>query len=221
MKGFDVLELTESHMALGTVIVIDVLRAFTTSALILNNGAKRIFLLKEIMIAYNTKHNQPDTILVGEKGGKLIKGFDYDNSPFAIKDIKFKHKDNIILRTSSGTRGVIQVIKNPNVKEVVVGSFLNRTALKKYIENKDHISFMITGSRTPDGGAEDMALAHYLIGRMDFETACRETWNCFSTLNWIKNKRDVEISLSYDFNFIQKVEKTGSTNYVKLIKEVI
>ena len=67
--------------ATGVTVIIDVFRAFTVEAYLMNNGAKKVIPVGDIEIAYNYKKANPEVILVGERHGKILPGFDYGNSP--------------------------------------------------------------------------------------------------------------------------------------------
>lgn len=213
-----ILNLNEWKKASGTVVVIDVLRAFTTSSYILAEEVNSLHIVKDLRIALHTKRIYPDTILVGEKGGSPIKGFDYDNSPFEVytNREKFTGKD-VVLRSSSGTRGAIQVSKLPLVTEIIAGGFTSANALKKYLKDKKDVTYLITGSRTPDGGPEDIVLAKYLMGDItDWQECENIIANCYSSIHWIKNKYDLSFSTSRNFNFIQRILPCESPNYLKM-----
>ena len=67
--------------ARGLVVVIDVLRAFTTAAYAFDGGATKILLVRTVDEAIALRELVPDALLIGEVGGRLIPGFDLDNSP--------------------------------------------------------------------------------------------------------------------------------------------
>ena len=64
-------------------VVIDVLRATTTIAWALENGADSVQVFADVDELKNEakSFSEMDKILVGERGGKKIDGFDLGNSP--------------------------------------------------------------------------------------------------------------------------------------------
>ena len=64
-------------------IVIDVIRAFTTTHVAFDNGAARVLLAGEVDEAFALKRTHPDAVLAGERGAIKIEGFDLGNSPAA------------------------------------------------------------------------------------------------------------------------------------------
>ena len=75
--------------AIGLTVVIDVFRAFTVEAYLMNNGAEKLIPVGDMQIAYDFKEKDSNCILVGERHGKILPGFDYGNSPSQIKDVNF------------------------------------------------------------------------------------------------------------------------------------
>lgn len=215
-----ILSLFEYKKAKGIVIVIDVLRAFTTSSVLLNRGVDDIYLVKDRYIALHTKMNCPNKyIIFGEKGGRRIDGFDYENSPAEMETAVIDMTKTFIQRTSSGTRGALSIYKNTEVKEVIAGSFTTAHAIKKYIKDKENVDYLITGSRTLDGGSEDIALAKFLMNQISLNDAHKMVKESFAAKNYIKNSKDIDIALRKEYSFIQKIYRTDDSRILLLKKE--
>ncbi len=215
-----ILNLFEHSQAQGTVIVIDVLKAFTTSSVLLNRGVEKIYIVKDEYIALHTKWKHPNkTVIFGEKGGRHIKGFDYENSPAEMEGVTVYLNKTFIQRTSSGTKGSLSVSKNTKVIEMIAGSFTTANFIKNYIRNKEHVDYLITGSRTPGGGSDDIALAKFLMNQIDLDTAHKMVTESYHAKNYIKNYRDVEIALNKEYPFMQRIHRTNNPNILLLIKE--
>lgn len=146
----------EPKKAKGTVIVIDVIRAATVAAYILNNNAKYLIPVKTKAEAINLKKKNSKYILLGEVDGYKGEGFDYGNSPSEIKDISFKDKV-VVHRSSLGTAGLLSV---PSAKEIIFGSFVTFSAIKKYLQQTrpSVVSLFPTGGY----GSEDERFAFFL-----------------------------------------------------------
>ncbi|MFA5075252.1 MAG: 2-phosphosulfolactate phosphatase [Candidatus Babeliales bacterium] len=136
------------------VIVIDVLRAFTTAAYAFSRGAEKIILVSTIEEAFDLKKKNPEYLLMGEVKGKHIPGFDFCNSPEKISKENLTGR-TLVQRTSAGTQGVIRSIKS---KKILTSSFVVANATLQRIQflNPNSITFVITE------GDEDLALADYL-----------------------------------------------------------
>ncbi len=90
----------------GTVVVVDVLRAFTTAAYAFAAGAQKILLVGTVEDALALKAKHPDWLLAGEDGGKRLAGFDFSNSPVEVAGAALAGK-TLIQRTTAGTQGVL------------------------------------------------------------------------------------------------------------------
>lgn len=93
-------------VARGVVIVIDVIRAFSVAAYAFTGGARELWLVRTVEEAFALRERAPDALLAGEVGGRLIAGFDFDNSParMAAADVRERL---IIQRTGAGTQGAV------------------------------------------------------------------------------------------------------------------
>ena len=89
----------------GTVIIIDVYRAFTTASVAFARGVERILLTAEIDEALTLRAEGAGELCMGEVDGIRPKSFDFGNSPFelSLADVSGK---TIIQSTRAGTVGV-------------------------------------------------------------------------------------------------------------------
>lgn len=115
------------------VVIIDILRATSAICTAFEFGAEKIIPVATIEEAreYKTKG-----FLVGaERDGLPLDGFDFGNSPFSYMSEQIKGK-SIVLTTTNGTQAIEAAKK---AYKVVVGSFLNISALCKWliIQNKN------------------------------------------------------------------------------------
>lgn len=99
-------DVEHARSATGAVVVIDVLRAFTTAAYALAGGASRIILVGEVDEALALKRANPEWLAMGEVGGRRPDGFDLPNSPVHAASANLSGS-TIVQRTSAGTRGVV------------------------------------------------------------------------------------------------------------------
>jgi 2-phosphosulfolactate phosphatase len=154
--------------ATGTVVVIDVLRAFSSAAYAFAAGAPSITLVATVEEAFAMKERIPEALIMGEVAGLPVPGFDFDNSPAAFDRIDLAGH-GMIQRTSSGTQGVI---RSRRADRLFACSFCCAGATARLIRHQspDSVTFVVTGSG-PDGrGDEDAACADFLeallAGRM-------------------------------------------------------
>jgi len=151
------------HIAVGTVIVIDVIRAFTTAAYGFAAGARSITLAGTVEDAFALRDRMPGALLAGEVEGFPVRGFDFGNSPSQVRKADLSGKD-LIQRTTKGTQGVIRSIQ---ADMILAASFACANATFECIRksNPSSLTFVPTGPEAggdPMEGDEDVALADYL-----------------------------------------------------------
>lgn len=143
----------------GLVVVIDVLRAFSTAAFALAGGAARVVPVGGIQEALEFKRLHPGSLACGEKNGQPLPGFDLCNSPTRLLEMDLSER-TIVQRTSAGTQGVVRSL---SAEVLLAASFVVAGATLRQIRRlaPRQVTFVVTG-RSLDGGAEDLACAHYL-----------------------------------------------------------
>lgn len=114
------------------VVVIDVLRA--TSAIVagISNGIKSIIPVSTLEEAFIYKSK--GYIVAAERGGQVVEGFQFGNSPYSFLNPDLKGK-SVVLSTTNGTRA----INTPEGKEVIIASLVNAKAVSNYLlkQNKN------------------------------------------------------------------------------------
>ena len=146
--------------AQGLAVIIDVFRAFTTAAHVMANGAERIFPVGRVEESFELKRLHPDWIQIGERGGVMVEGFDYGNSPYEVSLVDFSGR-TVIQTTGSGTKGVVKASK---ANELLLGSFVMARAITKYIKKvqPEVVSLVAMGNRGVEPNEEDESCAEYI-----------------------------------------------------------
>jgi 2-phosphosulfolactate phosphatase len=93
--------------ATGAVVVIDVIRAFTTAAFAFGAGARAIELVDTVEAALARRAADPGLRIMGEVGGLPPTGFDFGNSPLEIATADVAGR-TLVQRTSAGTQGAVR-----------------------------------------------------------------------------------------------------------------
>lgn len=150
------------QQVIGLVVVIDVLRAFTTTAYAFAAGAVDFILVAGIDQAFTLKGTFPHHQLWGESDGIPIPGFDFGNSPSRLlnSDLRGVH---IIQRTTTGTRGVVLA---SHACVILATGLCNASATVEYIRKSGYtdINLIETGVLEGGWGDEDAACADYIEG---------------------------------------------------------
>ena len=123
--------LTPSDVQGRVVLVIDVLRASTTVAVALANGARAIipFESSDEVIARAKQFERDDVLLAGERKMRAIPGFDLGNSPREYSRETVEGK-TVLLTTTNGT---VALVGLTGARDVVVASYVNFTAVSAVI----------------------------------------------------------------------------------------
>ena len=207
----------DAREAEGTVIIIDVFRAFTTAAIAFDRGADHIVLVAEIEEALALRDRGVGDLLMGEVDGTRPEGFDYGNSPFEISTADLAGK-TIVQSTRAGTVGVAAAIK---AKSIYLGSFTVAEATVKALkrENPELVSIIAMGDRGEYRSDEDEQCALYLRnlleGRKPSEEAVRsvvmeggQTQKFFDPAQSQYHPEDVELALQLNrYPFAMRIAK--------------
>jgi 2-phosphosulfolactate phosphatase len=154
--------------ATGTVVVIDVIRAFSTAAYAFGCGARQIVLVSTVEEALNLRRRFSGSYVMGEVKGLPPPGFDFGNSPSLLASLDLTGR-TLIQRTSSGTQGVTL---SRNAQTLLAASFVCAGTTARYIlgHPTPSVTFVVSGAHPQqrfDGrpisqGDEDAACADYL-----------------------------------------------------------
>src|ERR1043166_9563307 len=112
------------------IVIIDVLRATSTIATALYNGARAVIPVDSVSRCIELG-KQIDGITAGERDGKIAEGLEHGNSPFEYSR-EFVDGKTLVLTTTNGTR-LLQMALEKGAKEIVTGSFPNLAAVCEHL----------------------------------------------------------------------------------------
>ena len=175
-------DLAHGHELEGLVVVVDVLRAFSTSAYAFAAGARAMIAAHTLEEIEPLKRRHAPAITVGaQPGGFPVPGLDYGNSPASIAPLDLKGM-TVIEYSAGGVRGLIDC---DHASEVLAGSLVCARATAEYIRalQPPVVTFVITGLWTDRDGDEDHACADLIEAylreqsprAMEFEARVRES----------------------------------------------
>jgi len=155
----------ECHDAEGLVVVIDVLRAFTTAAWALYRGAPHIWLTTTVEEAFHLRARQPGSWIMGEVNALPVDGFDLPNSPSAIAATDLRGRQ-LIHRTTAGTQGACRALA---AEQLFAASLVVARATATAVAALEPavVTFVETGRRADNDGDEDVACADFLEGLLN------------------------------------------------------
>lgn len=214
-----------ANEARGLAVIIDVFRACTTAAYVLANGAERIVPVGGLEEAFEMRRRHPDWVLMGERDGERVEGFDYDNSPFEIRDVDFSGR-TVIFTTAAGTQGIVNAAQ---ADEVLLGSFVTAGAIVKYVRRVQPrvLSLVAMGDSGVKPNVEDELFAEYIDDTLkgkypDFEGMRRRIRASPSGSKFFDkslpqyHEEDFQMALDLDrFDFILRGEKDDGLSILK------
>ena len=142
------------------VVIVDVLRASTTVATALGNGAKTVIPLlgADDVIMRSKEFSRSGVKLAGEQKMLPIAGFDLGNSPQSFTTEAVEGK-TILITTTNGTRALLGV---QGARDIVIASYVNFTAIlamMKVAASSDTDIAIICGGEEGSFTLEDAACA--------------------------------------------------------------
>lgn len=144
--------------ARGTVIVIDVLRAFTVSAFALAGGASEVRLTREVDEALALAGRLPGAVVSAEVDGLPVPGVPISNSPTQVRDADLAGRV-LVQRSSAGTQAMSAAVQ---ADRRYAGSLVVAGATARAVLGEGPKLVTLVASR-PDHD-EDVACARLLEG---------------------------------------------------------
>lgn len=152
------------------VVVVDILRATSSICTAIHNGVRRIIPVATVEEA-RAKKAEGYTV-ASERDGYVLDFADFGNSPFNFTADKVRDRD-IVYSTTNGTRCIHMASHS---KAVVIGAFLNLSALANWLIEQDAPVLIFCASWKDRFSLEDTvfagALAERLLQSGRFETIC-------------------------------------------------
>lgn len=153
--------LQNQPIASDTVVVIDVLRSFTTAAVALSQGARAVYPVENIATAGALAKRLGQSVSVGAVGGgDPVPGFDFGNSPSQLLAADLQGKA-VVMSTAAGVRGLQRFHQ---ARRLFASSLVCARATADAIRasQAQEVCFVITGEWVDRDGDEDIACADYI-----------------------------------------------------------
>ena len=153
------------------VVVIDILRATSTIATALNNGAKEVIPVDSVEKCIRLGKEMA-CITAGERDGKIAEGLQYGNSSFEYPP-EFVQGKILVLTTTNGTK-LLHMAVAKGATEIITGSFLNISAVCDHlVQNKKNVILACAGWKDKIN-IEDTLFAGAVIQKLkdNFEINC-------------------------------------------------
>ena len=170
------------------VVIIDVLRATSAICTAFENGAASIIPVAEINEA--KAYKSQGYLVAAERDGYVLDFADFGNSPFNFTREKVEGK-TIVYSTTNGT-GIINMASSAGT--IIIGSFLNISALTLYIGEREKNVVLFCAGWKNRFNLEDTicagAIAERLMKTSLYSTICDSTMAAIDL--WSLAKKDLQ-----------------------------
>jgi 2-phosphosulfolactate phosphatase len=196
------------------VVIVDILRATSCMVSGIDNGVAGI--IPVATLDECREYQKKGFICAAERGGKQVEGFELDNSPFSYMAEDLKGK-TICATTTNGT---LAISKSLNADKIVIGAFLNLSALASYLQDQPNDIIIhcagwkgkvnmedslfagaliekLEDSHSLNCDAPHMALKYYQSVKDNLQSTVENSSHA-KRLSKIGIKKDIEFCLTYD-----------------------
>jgi len=145
------------------VVIIDVLRATSTIATALYNGAKSIIPVDSVARCIELG-KKIEAITAGERDGKIAEGLQYGNSPFEYPR-HFIEGKTLVLTTTNGTK-LLHMALERGADHIITGTFPNLSAVCHYLVQQQQPVLLGCAAWKDRVNMEDMLFAGAVISEV-------------------------------------------------------
>ena len=209
------------------VVVVDIFRASSVICAALSEGVSEIIPVNEITDV-RPFLNKKDFLIAAERGGEIVEGFKFGNSPLSyVNNSKIIGK-KLVLTTTNGTKAINSSLK---ADQILIGSFLNLSSLENVLKNKNKDCVIFCAGWKGLVCLEDTLFAGCLASRLlnsdaffsycDSVILSRKIFDYASNdmLNFLINssykERTRELNMSADINFCLSIDKFKDVPFYK------
>lgn len=185
------------------VVVIDVLRATSTIATALHNGAKEIIPVDSVERCIQLGRELA-CVTAGERDGQIAPGLQYGNSSFEYPR-EFICGKTLVLTTTNGTK-LLHMALAKGATEIITGSFLNLSAVCDHLSTVKRNVILACAAWKDRVNMEDTLFAGAVVSRIKEHFSI----NCDSS-HIAENLYDVAKEDLYEF-----MKKNDASHYHRL-----
>lgn len=144
------------------VVIIDIFRATSSICYGIENGAEAIIPVAEVAECAAYREKGSEFLLAAERNGEVVEGFDFGNSPFSYTPEKVGGK-TVVLTTTNGTHALHL---SRAAKKVVIGSFLNLSALSAWLGDQQEDILLVCAGWKNNFNLEDSLFAGAVVEKL-------------------------------------------------------
>ena len=187
----------------AVVVIIDVLRATSTIATALFNGAKCVIPVDSVAKCIELG-KQIDGITAGERDGKIAEGLKHGNSPYEYPK-EFVGGKTLVLTTTNGTK-LLHMALDKGAGQIITGSFPNLDSVCEYLLAQNHNVLLGCAAWKDKVNLEDLLFAGAVINRIK---------NNFS-INCDSSQIAETLYLDAKENLFEFIKQKNASHYLRL-----
>lgn len=190
------------------VVVVDILRATSTMTVALAQGVKSIIPVSTVEECLVYKNN--GCLTAAERNGSKVEGFDLGNSPFSFLENDFSGME-LAMTTTNGTKAINL---SHSAAEVLIGSFLNLSAVAKYIKSQDNDVVVFCAGWKGHINLEDTLFAGALVTALSDEYVVDQDMSIISRHLYANAKADL-VQFVSGSSYCIRMETKGLKNDIE------
>lgn len=167
------------------VVVVDILRATSCMVTAFGHGIRSIIPMADADACLQMRRS--GYIVAGERNGKKIDGFDLGNSPFHYIEEDFTG-EKLAMTTTNGT---VAINSSKQAKEVIIGAFLNISAITEYLKTKTEDILILCAAWKGKVNLEDTLFAGALVNKLKDQCAYECDAPQLAETSWLAAKNDI------------------------------
>ena len=174
-------------------VIVDILRASSTIVTALGEGVTHVFPVATLAEC-TANGEQHSCLTAAERDGLPAAGFDLGNSPFGFLDVAFPVRGRAL--TISTTNGTAALRRSLAAGAVVVGSFLNLTAVADFARQQGRDVLVVCAGWKGQFCLEDTVFGGALAERLASDFDVRSSDATLAALHlWEQGKADLSAYL--------------------------
>jgi len=144
------------------VVIIDIFRATSSICYGMENGAEAVIPVAQVEECAAYREKGLNYLLAAERNGEVVAGFDFGNSPFSYTKEKVAGK-TVVLTTTNGTHALHL---SRTAKKIVIGSFLNLSALCNWLKDQQENILLVCAGWKNNFNLEDTLFAGAVVDQL-------------------------------------------------------
>ncbi len=208
------------------VVIIDVLRAFSTTHFLFLKGFESIRLVGTVEEAFLLKEQFPKSYLVGEINGYKIDGFDLGNSPEEVENNHLDPSYLVFMKTTNGVKSALTAkTSDYSLATGLLGAKVTVEYIKTLLPGRGVVNLIATNPQSDEDRACAEFMKDSLLGLSTSEDlTINRVRGSFGAKKFLDNSmpefKQVDLDLCAGFGapaFVMKLENKDEKTFLKKV----